>query len=127
MIIDYHENRRKGKVGLRYRAKMSKHPVRVIENNIPILYFMDGYQFAQVVGMSCPTDDPVPYFFQEGAKTTLRASDFKIIRDVLDLCIRDDAPVIVKKYSFEYYVAMTPKVFEKYRPLFETDSLKKED
>lgn len=122
MISEETRGRTDGRAGLFIHAKLKRVPIVILERGKPILFFMEGHVFAKAVGMKQQYGNPRPYFDQEGAKTIIRATKFKIIDDVLTLCIADDAPVIIQKYSREYYIAMTPQVFQKYRHLFEDDN-----
>lgn len=118
MIIEETRGRYEGRAGFFYHAKMKRVPIVILDNGQPILFFMEGRVFAKAVGMKEEYGDPLPYMVQEGAKTTIRATEFRIIDDVLSRCIVDDAPVIIRKYGYEYYIAMTPQVFEKYKNHF---------
>lgn len=127
MIFEETRGRDDGRAGLFFHAKLKQVPIVILEKGKPILFFMEGRVFAKAVGMKQQYGDPCPYFEQEGARTIIRATEFKIIDDVLTRCIADNAPIIIQKYSREYYIAMSPQVFEKYKHLFldETTSEKK--
>jgi flavodoxin len=121
MIIEETRGRYAGRAGFFFHAKLKRVPIVILENGKPLLFFMEGRVFAKAVGMTEEYGDPLPYMEQEGAKTIIRATEFQIIDDVLSRCIADNAPVIIRKYSHEYYIAMTPQVFEKYKHLFVDD------
>lgn len=126
MTVDHPLSRAKGKAGLFWAANHAGGPVKILDGDTPVLVFVNGYVFAYAVGMKEKYGDPMPYFHQEGVKTTIRASEFKSTETIINLCNANTAPVVVRKYSYEYYVAMNPKIYEQYRHLFETDNLEED-
>ena len=126
MTVEHPLSRAKGKAGLFWTANHAGGPVKILDGDTPVLVFVNGYVFAYAVGMKEKYGDPMPYFHQEGVKTTIRASEFKSTETIINLCNANSAPVVVRKYSYEYYVAMNPKLYEQYRRLFETDNLEED-
>ena len=126
MTVEHPLSRAKGKAGLFWAANHAGGPVKILDGDVPVLVFVSGYLFAHAVGMKEKYGDPMPYFHQEGVKTTIRASEFKSTETIINLCNANTAPVVVRKYSYEYYVAMNPKIYEQYRRLFETDNLEED-
>ena len=126
MTVDHPLSRANGKAGLFWAANHAGGPVKILDGDTPVLVFVNGYVFSYAVGMKEKYGDPMPYFHQEGVKTTIRASEFKSTETIINLCNANTAPVVVRKYSYEYYVAMNPKIYEQYRRLFETDNLEED-
>ena len=126
MTVKHPLSRAKGKASLFGAANHAGGPVKIIDDDTPVLVFVNGYLFAHAVGMKEKYGDPCPYFLQEGAETIIRASEFKSTETIINLCDANAAPVVVRKYSYEYYVAMNPKISERYSRLFETDDLKED-
>lgn len=126
MTVEHPLSRAKGKAGLFWAANHAGGPVKILDGDTPVLVFVNGYVFAYAVGMKEKYGDPMPYFHQEGVKTTIRASEFKSTETIINLCNANTTPVVVRKYGYEYYVAMNPKIYEQYRHLFETDNLEED-
>ena len=95
--------------------------MKILDGDAPVLVFVNGYLFAHAVGMKEKYGDPLPYFFQEGAETIIRASEFKSTETIINMCNASAAPVVIRKYSYEFYIAMNPKIFERYSRLFESE------
>lgn len=125
MVVEHPLSRAKGKAGLFWVAKRAEGPVKILDGETPVMVFINGYIFANAVGMKEKHGNPVPYFRQAGAKTTVRASQFKKTEMIIELCNADDAPIVIQKYGYEFYVAMTPVVYEYYMHLFEETSVQK--
>ena len=126
MTVEHPLSRAKGKAGLFWAANHAGRPVKILDGAAPVLVFMNGYLFAHAVGMKEKYGDPLPYFFQEGAETIIRASEFKSTETIINLCNAAAAPVVIRKYSYEFYIAMNPEIFERYSRLFDTDSLEED-
>lgn len=126
MTVEHPLSRAKGKAGLFWAANHAGGPVKIFDGDVPVLVIANGYDFAHAVGMEEKYGNPMPFFLQEGAKTTIRASEFKSTETIINLCDANSAPVVIRKYSYEYYVAMNPKIYERYSRLFETDNLKED-
>ena len=121
MTVEHPLSRAKGKAGLFWAANHAGGPVKILDGDAPVLVFVNGYLFAHVVGMKEKYGDPLPYFFQEGAETIIRASEFKSTETIINMCNASAAPVVIRKYSYEFYIAMNPKIFERYSRLFESE------
>ena len=126
MTVEHPLSRAKGKAGLFWAANHAGGPVKILDGDAPVLVFMNGYLFAHAVCMKEKYGDPLPYFFQEGAETIIRASEFKSTETIINLCNAAAAPVVIRKYSYEFYIAMNPEIFERYSRLFDTDSLEED-
>ena len=126
MTVEHPLSRAKGKAGLFWAANHAGGPVKILDGDAPVLVFMNGYLFAHAVGMKEKYGDPLPYFFQVGAETIIRASEFKSTETIINLCNAAAAPVVIRKYSYEFYIAMNPEIFERYSRLFDTDSLEED-
>ena len=126
MTVEHPLSRAIGKAGLFWAANHAGGPVKILDGDVPVLVFVSGYLFAHAVGMKEKYGDPMPYFLQEGAETTIRASEFKNTETIIDLCNAATAPVVIKKYSYEFYLAMNPQIYERYSRLFDTDSLEED-
>ena len=126
MTVEHPLSRAKGKAGLFWAANHAGGPVKILDGDTPVLVFVNGYVFSYAVGMKEKYGDPMPYFHQEGVETTIRASEFKSTETIINLCNANTTPVVVRKYGYEYYVAMNPKIYEQYRHLFETDNLEED-
>ena len=126
MTVEPPLSRAKGKAGLFWAANHAGGPVKILDGDAPVLVFMNVYLFAHAVGMKEKYGDPLPYFFQEGAETIIRASEFKSTETIINLCNAAAAPVVIRKYSYEFYIAMNPEIFERYSRLFDTDSLEED-
>lgn len=126
MTVEHPLSRAKGKAGLFWATNHAGGPVKILNGEVPVLVIVNGYDFAHAVGMEEKYGNPMPFFLQEGAKTTIRASEFKSTETIINLCDANSAPVVIRKYSYEYYVAMNPKIYERYSRLFETDNLKED-
>ena len=100
MTVDHPLSRAKGKAGLFWAANHAGGPVKILDGDTPVLVFVNGYVFAYAVGMKEKYGDPMPYFHQEGVKTTIRASEFKSTETIINLCNANTAPVVVRKYSY---------------------------
>lgn len=123
MVIEHPLSRAKGKAGLFWAANHAGCPVRITNNSRAVLIFVNGYIFAKAVGMVEKFGSPMPYFTQAGVKTIIRASEFKTTETIINLCEAEDAPIVIRKYGYEYYVAMAPTVYEYYMHLFEEVSV----
>lgn len=119
MVIEHPLSRAKGKAGLFWVANRAECPVKLTSENSTVLVFINGYIFAHAVGMVEKHGNPLPYFTQAGIKTIIRASQIKTTETIIDLCETEDAPIVIRKYGYEFYVAMTPTVYEYYMHLFE--------
>lgn len=126
MIVEHPLSRAKGKAGLFWAANHAGGPVKILDGDAPVLVFVNGYLFAHAVGMKEKYGDPMPYFRQEGAEITIRASEFKNTETIINLCNSDNAPVIIRKYGYEFYIAMAPKVYERYSHLLENDNFEED-
>ena len=122
MVIEHPLSRAKGKAGLFWAANHAGCPVRITHNSMAVLVFINGYIFAKAVGMIEKYGNPMPYFTQAGVKTIIRASQFKNTETIINLCETEDAPIVIRKYGYEFYVAMAPTVYEYYMHLFEEAS-----
>lgn len=122
MIIEHPLSRTKGKAGLFWVANRAECPVRIVDKDLPVLVFVNGYIFANAIGMTEKHENPMPYFTQAGVKTIIRASQFKTTETIINLCEAEDAPVVIRKYGYEFYVAMAPTVYEYYMHLFDEAS-----
>lgn len=123
MVIEHPLSRAKGKAGLFWAANHAGCPVRITNNSMAVLVFVNGYIFAKAVGMIEKYGNPMPYFTQAGVKTIIRASQFKNTETIINLCEAEDAPIVIRKYGYEFYVAMAPTVYEYYMHLFGEASL----
>ena len=121
MTVEHPLSRAKGKAGLFWAANHAGGPVKILDGDAPVLVFVNGYLFAHAVGMKEKYSDPLPYFFQEGAETIIRASEFKSTETIINMCNASAAPVVIRKYSYEFYIAMNPTIFERYSRLFESE------
>ena len=126
MTVEHPLSRAKGKAGLFWVANHAGGPVKILDGDAPVLVFVNGYLFAHAVGMKEKYGDPMPYFRQEGAEITIRASEFKNTETIINLCNSDNAPVIIRKYGYEFYIAMAPKVYERYSHLLENDNFEED-
>ena len=122
MVIEHPLSRAKGKAGLFWAANHAGCPVRITNNSMAVLIFVNGYIFAKAVGMVEKYGNPMPYFTQAGVKTIIRASEFKTTETIINLCEAEDAPIVIRKYGYEYYVAMAPTFYEYYMHLFDEAS-----
>lgn len=122
MIVEESFKTTKGKAGLFWVANRSQCPIKVLDVDVPLLVFINGYVFAKAVGMKEEYGDPMPFFVKEGAKTVIRASEFKNTETIIDICKAEEAPVVIRKYGYEFYIAMNPYVYERYKNLFEKDN-----
>lgn len=123
MTVEQPLSRAKGKAGLFWAANHAGGPVKILDGDAPVLVFANGYLFAHAVGMKEKYGDPMPYFRQEGAEITIRAYEFKNTETIINLCNSDNAPVIIRKYGYEFYIAMAPKVYERYKVTWELTHL----
>lgn len=119
MVIEHPLSRAKGKAGLFWVANRAECPVKLISEDSIMLVFINGYVFAHAVGMVEKHGNPLPYFTQAGIKTIIRASQFKKTETIINLCKTENAPIVIRKYGYEFYVAMAPTVYEYYMRLFE--------
>lgn len=119
MSIEHPLSRVKGKAGLFWAANHAGCPVKITDKGTPVLVVVNGYIFAKAVGMIEKYGNPMPHFAQAGIKTIIRASQFKTTETIINLCETEDAPIVIRKYGYEFYVAMTPTVYEYYMHLFE--------
>ena len=126
MVIEHPLSRARGKSGLFLVANRAECPVKIMDGSQTAMVFLNGYVFARTVGMREKHGNPMPFFIQEGAQTIVRASEFKNTQTIIDLCNSDNAPVVIRKYGYEFYVAMAPMVYERYSHLFENDNLEEE-
>jgi len=122
MIIEHPLSRAKGKAGLFWVANRAECPVRIVDKDLTVLVFVNGYIFANAIGMTEKHGNPMPYFMQAGVKTIIRASQFKTTETIINLCETEGAPIVIQKYGYEFYVAMSPIVYEYYAHLFEDSS-----
>lgn len=123
MVIEHPLSCAKGKAGLFWVANRAECPVKIMGNDLTMLVFINGYIFANAVGMSEKHGNPKPYFIQAGVKTIIRASQFKTTETIINLCETEGAPIVIQKYGYEFYVAMSPIVYEYYAHLFEDSSV----
>ena len=122
MVIEHPLSRAKGKAGLFWVANRAECPVKLISEDSTVLVFINGYVFAHAVGMVEKHGNPLPHLTQAGIKTIIRASQFKKTETIIELCKTEDAPIVIRKYGYEFYVAMAPTVYEYYMHLFEEAS-----
>ena len=123
MVIEHPLSRARGKSGLFWVANRAECPVKIMDGTEVAMVFLNGYVFARAVGMKEEHGNPMPSFIEEGAQIIVRASEFKNTETIIDLCHSENAPVVIRKYGYEYYVALAPKVYERYSHLFENDNL----
>lgn len=123
MVIEHPLARAKGKAGLFWVANRAECPVKIIDKDLTVLVFVNGYIFAHAIGMIEKHGNPMPYFTQAGIKTLIRASQFKTTETIINLCESEAAPIVIQKYGYEFYVAMSPDVYEYYMHLFEVSLL----
>lgn len=126
MVIEHPLSRAKGKAGLFWVANRAECPVKIMDGSQVAMVFLNGYVFARAVGMKEKHGDPMPSFMKEGARTIVRASEFKNTETIIALCNSDNAPVVIRKYGYEFYIALAPKVYERYSNLFENDNLEED-
>lgn len=119
MVIEHPLSRAKGKAGLFWIANRAECPVRIVDKDSTVLVFVNGYIFANAIGMTEKHGNPMPYFTQAGVKAIIRASQFKTTETIISLCKTEDSPIVIRKYGYEFYVAMSPIVYECYAHLFE--------
>ena len=126
MVIEHPLSRAKGKSGLFWVANRAECPVKIMDGGNVAMIFLNGYVFARAVGMKEIHGNPMPSFIEEGAQIIVRASEFKKTETIIELCSAEDAPVVIRKYGYEYSIALAPKVYEQYRYLFESDNLEED-